>query len=164
MGMKAATSLSACIYCVSKKMDYFRGVAESRDQVRLGDPGTKLPNLVPCFSPSDVITDVLHMYFRISDVLFDRMVEQEVADDPASRRTLHTELDGLGLKARLVTTERGTLQFSSLQCRDRDKLIEAIIHRDFLGKVMPENSPRVTEVHTCPVFKIQGSDGCREKE
>ena len=136
LGMKAATSSNACIYCKCKSGKYFHGPAEPRESIRRGDPGTKLDNMLPNINPEDIVIDVLHMYFRVSDRLFHRLVEQEAADDAASRAALHAALDALGLKGHLVCNDSGALEFSSLQSRDRDKLINAVVRGDFLQKVM----------------------------
>ena len=136
LGMKAATSSNACVYCKCKSGDYFRGPSVPRNSIRCGDPGTKLDNMMPNCDPEDIVVDVLHMYFRVSDRLFHRLVEQEVADDVPSRAALHAALDALGLKGHLVCNDGGALEFSSLQSRDRDKLIDAVVRGDFLQKVM----------------------------
>ena len=45
LGMKAATSATACIYCTRKKQDYFRSNGELRSHIP-GDLGRKLRNLL----------------------------------------------------------------------------------------------------------------------
>ena len=138
LGMKSATSAHSCIYCTCKSSTFFRGPGEPRHTIRCGDSGTKLENMLPSLSLDDIVVDVMHMYFRVSDRLFGRLVEQEVPDDAPSRTALHAALDRLGLKGHLVCKENGVLEFSSLQSRDREKLIGAVVRGDLLDNVMPQ--------------------------
>ena len=76
-----------------------------------------------------------------------------------SRNSLYAALSSLDLKGRLVTTEQGTLQFSSLQCRDSDKLINAIVDEDILANVMPRSaSARLGKSATYRPFERPISD------
>ena len=136
LGMKAATSSHACIYCKCPNNMYYKGAGDRRQHIRKRDPGCKQENLLPCIKPWNIVVDVMHMYFRISDRLFHLLIEHEVPDDPASRAALRTALEPLGVNGRLVTTTSGTLEFSSLQSRDRDKIISAIERGTLLDSLM----------------------------
>ena len=73
------------------------------------------------------------MYFRVSDRVLHRLVNQKLTDDAPSRAALLRGLE-VGLKGQLVCNAIGALEFSSPRTRDHDKLIDAVVKMKNLTK------------------------------
>ena len=128
-GMKAANSQSACLYCEQPSRDYFKGGLPWRSRRNAKSPGFKHESLVPCFVLEDTAIDTLHLFFRVTDKLFDLIVKQEVGDDVAKVTAFEAELRSAGVKGRLRNNEQKALEFSSLSSRDRLAILELLCSR-----------------------------------
>ena len=128
LGMKAANSQNACMYCEQKSVNYYRGGLKWRTRGSARSPGFKNDSLVPCFSLKDTAIDTLHLFFRVTDKLFDLVAKQEVCDD-RDVSLFEAELCSVGVKGRLRTSEQKALEFSSLSSRDRLAVLELLCSR-----------------------------------
>ena len=128
-GMKAANSQNACLYCEQSSTDYFKGGLQWRPRRNSKSPGFKHDSLVPCFSLEDTAIDTLHLFFRVTDKLFDLVIKQEVSDDRSKVAAFEAELHKVGVRARLRTNEQKALEFSNLNSRDRLVIIDLLCSR-----------------------------------
>ena len=80
LGMKAANCRNACLFCEQTNVSYCYGGLTWRKRLDPKAPGFKNKTIMPCFSLMDLALDTMHLFFRVTDKLFDLLVKQEIDD------------------------------------------------------------------------------------
>ena len=122
LGMKSANSRNACLYCEQSNVNYFNGGLRWREMLNPKKPGCKLKNLLPCFELKDTAIDTMHLFFRVTDKLFD-FVAKELGETPSALHAFELALAEAGIRNRLRKNENGALEFSGLNSKDREKML-----------------------------------------
>ena len=124
LGLKAANSRNACLYCEQTNVNYFRGGLQWRKNLGSKAPGAKKPSLLPCISLQDTALDVMHMFFRVTDKLLDLILKQEIGEEREKVDRFEAELNKVGVKNKLRANEQSALEFSKLTSRDREAILD----------------------------------------
>lgn len=104
---------------------YFFGGLQWRNVLAPKKPGCKLETLLPCFGLADTAVDTMHLFFRVTDKLFD-FVAKELSETPDALRAFEAALAEAGIRNRLRKNEQGALEFSGLNSKDREKMLDLL--------------------------------------
>ena len=132
-GMKDATSNHACIYCESKKCNYFRQGGKIRKGFKVGDPGVAHNPLLPAIPVDRIVIDVLHLFLRTSDKLL-MMICREVPEEKVAEFVGHVQQQ-ITCRGKIVARD-GKIEFQNCDSKDRVKILNYLVSSDVLVNII----------------------------
>jgi hypothetical protein len=160
-GMKAPIADLFCLWCecpkkdrwdmsknwvISKDKEHFAKIMEwfSRKKGEIGGHVR-----MPLFSMIDAfhcVIDVLHLFLRITDVLFELLIEEliEQADWDVRQKLVFMEMKRIGVTFYFWKTDKGGLNYTSLQGPDKLKLMKSFR----LDTIFPNNKERAKKIQS----------------
>ena len=162
LGMKAANSLFACVYCHCEKKNWhlcflpdsgcrlkFDLGTKKMNPMTAGDPGMKPGR--ECLVDFDVfqfvVIDLMHMFFRITDQIFSRTLSLASQKGLAEFQSM---CDAEGISSFYLKTDGiANVTFSKLTTRVRRILLKKVFLRDNIAKIVGpgRKAEQVTEIY-----------------